>query len=157
MPDLSGAVFKMKLFKSKEQNLVHYVTGVTYARIPIFRGDEICSLFIEALSETRLKDPFKLIGYVLMPDHIHFFAGFAPDAIHLSAWIKSLKNALSKSLRAAGITAPHWQKGFFDHILRSDESYTVKWDYVRMNPVRANLVRSAEEWEFQGEIFPLEP
>ena len=99
-----------------------------------------------------------LIGrYVLMPDHIHFFAGFAPDAIHLSAWIKSLKNALSKCLCSAGITAPHWQKGFFDHILRSDESYTVKWDYVRMNPVRANLVRSAEEWEFQGEIFPLEP
>src|SRR5882672_1685045 len=64
----------MHLFKSKEQNLVHYVTGVTYARVPIFRREEICSLFIEALSETRLKDPFKLIGYVLMPDHFHLLA-----------------------------------------------------------------------------------
>ena len=61
----------MKLFKSQEQNLVHYVTAVTYGRIPLFREAELCELFITALAETRIKDPFKLIGYVLMPDHFH--------------------------------------------------------------------------------------
>src|SRR2546421_11441902 len=79
----------MKLFKSKEQNLVHYVTGVTYARTPIFRGDEICSLFIEALSETRSKDPLKLIGYVLMPDHFHLLAN--PLELNISTVVGKLK------------------------------------------------------------------
>ena len=32
------------------------------------------------------------------------------------------------------------QEGFFDHLLRSYESYAQKWEYVRENPVRAGLV-----------------
>jgi putative transposase len=44
------------------------------------------------------------------------------------------------------------QEGFFDHLLRSYESYTQKWDYVRMNPVRAQLSKTPEDWPYQGEI-----
>jgi putative transposase len=55
-----------------------------------------------------------------------------------------------------GIPAPHWQKGFFDHILRNEESYCGKWSYVRENPVRAGLVKNWQEWPFVGEIFDLE-
>jgi len=40
----------------------------------------------------------------------------------------------------------------FDHVLRSDESYGEKWDYVRHNPVRAGLVRECDDWPYQGEI-----
>ena len=58
--------------------------------------------------------------------------------------MKSLKNALSKTLRQSGTLPPHWQKGLFDHVLRSGESYDEKWDYVRENPVRAGLV---QDWE----------
>lgn len=43
-----------------------------------------------------------------------------------------------------------WQDGFFDHVLRSSESYSEKWNYVRMNPVRAGLVNNAEDWPFSG-------
>jgi putative transposase len=55
-----------------------------------------------------------------------------------------------------GIESPHWQKGFFDHLLRSEESAAEKWEYVRDNPVRAGLVVDVNDWEFAGEIFPLE-
>jgi len=47
-------------------------------------------------------------------------------------------------------------KGTFDHILRSGESYSQKWDYVRENPVRAGLVTDWREWPFLGEVFDLE-
>jgi hypothetical protein len=55
-----------------------------------------------------------------------------------------------------GIPSPHWQKDFFDHVLRSDESYSEKWQYMRQNPVRAGLVEKPEDWEFQGEICRFE-
>ena len=55
-----------------------------------------------------------------------------------------------------GIPAPHWQKGFFDHVLRSDESYAQKWEYVRDNPVRAGLVKKWEDWPYWGEVWRLE-
>ena len=90
-----------------------------------------------------------------MPDHFHAFVGFDDQKIQLAAWMKSLKNTLSKTLRVAGIVGPHWQKGFFDHVLRNEESYEEKWHYVRENPVRAGLVKDREEWPFWGEIFDL--
>ena len=45
-----------------------------------------------------------------------------------------------------------WQPGFDDHLLRSDESYAAKWDYVFQNPVRAGLVNRVEDWPYAGEI-----
>jgi hypothetical protein len=45
-----------------------------------------------------------------------------------------------------------WQREFFDHVLRSAESYSEKWNYVRNNPVRAGLVSTADEWKHPGEI-----
>ena len=48
-----------------------------------------------------------------------------------------------------------WQDGFFDHLLRNGESYGEKWNYVRMNPVRAGLVAHPEDWPYAGEIEKL--
>ena len=64
----------MHLFKSREPNLVHYATVVTHNRVPVFRNDHACSLLIDAVDTTRSKEPFKLIGYVVMPDHFHLLA-----------------------------------------------------------------------------------
>jgi len=76
-----------------------------------------------------------------MPDHLHVFVGLDDQKIDLPGWMKSSKNALSKGLRFDGISSPHWQKDFFDHVLRSEESYEEKWHHVRENPVRAGLVK----------------
>ena len=44
------------------------------------------------------------------------------------------------------------QEEFFDHVLRSSESYSQKWDYVKENPVRADLDKTSDEWPWQGEV-----
>lgn len=89
--------------------------------------------------------------YVIMPDHIHLFARGTSD-YPLNQWMRLLKRSLSKAIPAE---PPHWQKGFFDHLIRHSESYSQKWDYVRQNPVRAGLAACAEEWTWQGEIVRL--
>jgi putative transposase len=95
---------------------------------------------------------YVLVGrYVMMPDHLHFFVDL-PEEIEISTWMKSLKNGLSKTLRTLGHPAPHWQKGYFDHLVRSEASYEEKWIYVRENPVRQGLVAEANAWPFQGEM-----
>ncbi len=90
-----------------------------------------------------------------MPDHLHLFVTFTPEGVSLSDWVKSLKNTLSKSWRSAGIPAPHWQKGFFDHLMRSADSYAEKWAYVAANPVRAGLASTPDAWPYQGSIHDL--
>jgi hypothetical protein len=57
---------------------------------------------------------------------------------------------------ATGVPGPIWQRQFFDHLLRSPQSYGDKWTYVRENPVRARLVAKAEDWPYAGEIEALE-
>lgn len=87
-----------------------------------------------------------------MPDHIHLFAAFPRDDLALSSWIQSLGTMIGKRLLRVGVQKPHWQEGFFDHLLRNSESYSQKWEHVRMNPVRAQLCRTPEGWPFHGEI-----
>ena len=68
----------------------------------------------------------------------------------LSAWRKNLKNSLSKTLRGMNVPAPHWQNGFFDPVMRPEESYSEKWLDVAENPVGKNRVARPEGWPFQG-------
>jgi hypothetical protein len=51
------------------------------------------------------------------------------------------------------VASPRWQKGFFDHILRSEDSYSEKWNYVRENPGRTGLVTAWSDCPFSREIF----
>ncbi len=90
--------------------------------------------------------------YVLMPVHVHLVVSGGPDFILLQ-WARMLKRVLSKVIESY---LPHWQQGFFDHLIRHSGSYSEKWDYVRQNPVRAGLASNADEWPYQGEIMRLE-
>jgi putative transposase len=67
--------------------------------------------------------------YVIMPDHIHLFAAGPPHSFILGRWVSSLKRALSAKVGATAAD-PLWQPGFFDHLLRSGESYSSKWNYL---------------------------
>jgi putative transposase len=131
-----------------------YITACAYNRRPILARSDVHNSF--KIFALRGPEYGVWVGrYVIMPDHMHVFAAFDPEATGLSRWMKSLKNAISKTLNRGQLPAPHWEKGFFDHLIRSAESYEQKWMYVRDNPVRAGLVRDANDWEYAGEIFVL--
>ena len=112
----------------------------------------ICTIYRQKISDfgiafrafesyaSRARDEFGVAvgNYVIMPGHVHFFVRGGND-FHLGGWVNGLKRAISVALGATK-QRPLWQPGFFDHVLRNDESYGQKWKYVRENPVRAGLV-----------------
>jgi REP-associated tyrosine transposase len=134
---------------------IYFVTACTANRKRILANSRVHEAFV-TFGKGGPKHGAWLGRYVLMPDHLHAFVAFVDEKITLAKWVKSLKNTLSKTLRAERIAVPHWQKTFFDHVLRSSESYSEKWEYVYENPARAGLVTKSEDWPFQGEIFSLE-
>lgn len=92
--------------------------------------------------------------YVVMPDHVHFFVvplleGARPLSVAVGKWKEWTAKQI---LRTTNVAAPLWQPEFFDHLLRTEESRTEKWHYVRENPVRAGLVVRAEDWPYAGAI-----
>lgn len=91
--------------------------------------------------------------YVIMPDHVHFFAAPWGEAKTLSEFVGAWKEWTAKAvLRVAGGTAPFWQHRFFDHVLRSRNTYAEKWEYVRQNPVRGGLVTAPDDWAYAGHV-----
>jgi putative transposase len=135
------------------ENPVYFITGCTEKRQHLLANNEAHEVFRQFCATARDRGP--LVGrYVLMPDHLHLFVCIPPGEMKLSMWMKSLKNTLSKHWRSQSIDAPHWQKGYFDHLVRSSESHAEKWKYVRENPVRAGLVAEADDWPYAGNILP---
>ncbi len=93
--------------------------------------------------------------YVVMPDHIHLFVCGSHD-FSLGQWIAALKQTLAKAAGKSRGDGQIWQEGFFDHLLRNNESMSQKWEYICENPVRAGLASRPEGWPYQGEIIPLD-
>src|SRR5438876_10694334 len=131
---------RLRRLESTFQRLpIYFVTASTSKRRPILNSVDVHERFIQFGKEGDSHGAW-LGPYVLMPDHLHAFVVIDDERLELGTWMKSLKNAFSKVLRNKDVPPPHWQKGFFDHILRSGDSYSEKWNYVRENPVRAGLV-----------------
>ena len=169
---------KMNLFKSREPNLVHYTTTVTFNRVPVFRSEHACSLLIEALATTREKEPFKLIGYVVMPDHYHMLANplcldisvivgrlKGRAAVAILGWLrdeghtKSLaKLAFQKKVKS-GQTHAVWMREFSAVDIWSHKFIRQKLHYIHMNPVRAGLCDHPAKWRWSSyrAYLPHEP
>jgi REP element-mobilizing transposase RayT len=126
---------------------LYFVTFSTHDRRSIPSLDR-AQIALEHYARYGITDFNVALGrYVIMPDHVHLFVR-GDQEFTLSSWIGGLKRAMSVALESSRL----WQPGFFDHVLRSDESYAEKWNYVRDNPVRAGLVKRADDWPHQGEI-----
>ncbi|HWA85813.1 MAG TPA: transposase [Opitutus sp.] len=77
--------------------------------------------------------------WLLMPDHLHALVS-CPRQETLAKVIGAWKRFTARDAGTA------WQRGFFDHRLRHDESFEEKARYIRLNPVRKALVARPEDW-----------
>ncbi len=74
-------------------------------------------------------------NYVIMPNHIHLLIRIENDsrrtqfAPTVSRIIKQFKGSVTKQL---GMSV--WQKGFYDHVVRDEYDYQVRWQYIDENP-----------------------
>ena len=135
---------------------IYFFTACAAERRSVLNNHVALDCLTEIWEKSALLDGWFIGRFVLMPDHVHIFASPSADAKGRSAWIKLWKSVSARRLtKEFNVTPPFWQGDTFDHILRSAESYTQKWDYVRNNPVRAGLVGEPEEWPWRGEIHSL--
>lgn len=129
---------------------IYFITFCTDNRQPLLATRSVHHAF-QAFAQQAIQHNVAFGRYVIMPDHIHLFVRIGADQ-NLSTTIRLLKRALSAAIDHP---LPHWQPGFFDHVLRHSESYAEKWEYVYQNPVRAHLVATPADWPYQGQVIPL--
>ena len=136
---------------------LYYFTACTEQRRRLLACEASFQILTEIWRNAAERDGWFVGRFMLMPDHTHFFARPAPDAKPRAAWHKLWKSVSARRIvTARSVEPPVWQQDTFDHILRSAESYSEKWNYVLENPVRAGLVARSEDWPWQGEIHSLQ-
>jgi len=145
---------------------IYFITTCTLERRRILASNEVAMLLGQEWSNAHDRHGWAIGRYVIMPDHVHFFCRAELAAKPLPTFMQKWKQWTSKRMAreiAVAVTGNPglkksgtvWQEEFFDHVLRSSESYSQKWQYVKENPVRAELVQKSEDWPFQGEIESL--
>jgi putative transposase len=149
-------LYRIPLYR--EMRPVIFITTCTYNRKQILASVDTASILLEELRESLSRHGWLIGRYVIMPDHVHFLCAEGSErAKPLSRFMQSWKQWTSKRIsRLMMISPPVWQKGFFDHVIRSQGMMRCKWEYIQRNPLRAGLVERVEDWPWQGEIFPLE-
>ena len=134
----------------------YFITTCTFKRRPILASNEVARILADEWRDAHDRHGWAIGRYVIMPDHVHFFCRAELDAKKLPVFMRAWKQWTSKRMaRELNFSGTIWQEQFFDHVLRSGESYSQKWDYVRQNSVRAGLAASADEWPWQGELESL--
>jgi putative transposase len=81
---------------------------------------------------------YSLHAYVVMPDHLHLL--LTPSET-LEKAIQLIKGGFSfRAKRELEWNGAIWQQGFTEHSVRTEEDWFNHLDYIRQNPVRAQLV-----------------
>lgn len=159
-----------RLPKLHIQGHVYFVTTGVYQRVPIFTKPSFIIPLYDSLAFYRHQQKFKLLGYVIMPDHIHLVVW--PHGRHtLSDFMRDFKEFTSKrimrqaeveenialmhSFRLAGAETGRamykvWQDDFFEKHIFTERVLRQKLHYIHRNPVRAGLVETPDKYAYSS-------
>jgi putative transposase len=122
---------------------------------------------VKILGEVRTRYGFKVLGYVIMPEHVHILinelAAISPAKI-----VQIFKQRVSRRMRGkkrvglgqlalgfpeeAGVRR-FWQRRYYDFNLYLENKLREKLDYVHMNPVKERLVEHPRDWPWSSWNF----
>jgi REP element-mobilizing transposase RayT len=83
-------------------NDLHFLTFSCYRRRPLLRNEAYCDLFLKILERVRRRYRLVVLGYILMPEHVHLLLS-EPQRETLSTAIQALKLGFVRSLEGGGV------------------------------------------------------
>ena len=125
------------------------LTFCTQERQRHFEAEAVVSEVRSAILRTAVDEEFAVLAYCFMPDHVHLLVQGVTIAARLPAFAKLARQRASVASRGMrhGLL---WQEGYFERTLRRDEDLASVAEYIAHNPVRAGLVKRAEQWPGSG-------
>ena len=157
---------KLKRYYGKHD--LHFITFSCYRRLPMLGTKRARNLFVKILDEVRDAYGFVLVGFVVMPEHIHLLIG-EPAKGTPSTVLQVLKQRVSREMRkrrrkrvvgqctfpfaAEGSLPQFWQKRFYDFNVWSQKKKMEKLEYMHMNPVKRGLCPSPSGWVWSSSFW----
>jgi REP element-mobilizing transposase RayT len=127
----------------------YFLTICLQERKPLLEEVELHTILVENWNALPLRFPgVRLDDYVIMPDHIHFILwiasheGNVPTLGQVVGTYKSLTGRASlEYLRKQHhiLANQFWQRGYYEHVIRSEFELQQKRAYIRNNPLKEEL------------------
>jgi putative transposase len=148
---------------------LHFLTFSCYRRLPLLKTMRARNLFVKALGRIRERYKFLLVGYVVMPNHVHLLISETAKATP-SMVLKVLKQRTSRDFRRVRRGDPKgqlrlafakgeeslerfWQPRFYDFNVWSVKKVREKLEYMHANPVTRKLVSHPKGWRWSSWSF----
>jgi len=148
-----------------------FVTTTIVRWAHLFTNDRYCDILIRHIIHYQQKYEFTILGYVIMPSHFHWIvevdskrgtiSDIMRDIKKYSAW--DLLEAFEKDCRADLIStftdSAHgfrnhkhkvWMSRFDDEVIRNQQMFWAKLNYIHNNPVEAGLVERPEDYRYSS-------
>ena len=122
--------------------------ALCHDRQPHLKNALLADAFLDSLEQVRRRYCMRVFGYVIMPEHVHRLVS-EPENGLLSRAIQALKISMNRKMQSRG-PSPLWQKRYYDHNVRSYESFVVKLKYIHRNPVKRGLCANPMEWPWSS-------
>jgi putative transposase len=123
----------------------HFLTFSCHGRLPFLDDDAMRDVFESALEATRRRYVLFVLGYVIMPEHVHLLVS-EPRRATLDRAIQALKTSVSKQSKQR----PFWLVRYYDFNVHSEDKRIEKLRYIHRNPVTRGLVDRPEEWKWSS-------
>ena len=148
---------------------LHFITCSCDRRMPLLRSARSRDRLLSVLEQTRKRYRFVVVGYVVMPEHIHLLLT-EPEAGTPSTGMQVLKQRTARALlpkrkpcdprqiKLFGETparAPFWQTRFYDFNVWTEKKRVEKLRYMHRNPVKRGLTAAPEDWRWSSYRFYL--
>jgi putative transposase len=127
----------------------YFLTVCASQRRKLFTDARLVELLISELGQQFRSHGFSIYAYCFMPDHCHVLTVALTETSDVARAVRAFKGASAARARSLGIRNL-WQRDYYDHILRSSESFDAAAAYIFENPVRARLVFHPHDWPFSG-------
>lgn len=131
----------------------HFVTICCHQRASLLADESLVRALEAALNDACRTTFFGAHAYCFMPNHFHGLLIGLNESADLLRTMRVFKGRSTAVARPLGIVRL-WQKGFYDHIIRNQESLNrIAW-YILMNPVRLRLTDTPSAWPFSHWTVP---
>ena len=131
----------------------YHIAWGTNDRKRLLCRDDLANVVTECLEAEAARARVDLCAYCVMPDHVHVLL-VPREGANVVRFTQSVKSRTARAYCMFGGEGKLWQRGFYDHIVRREESVLHIAEYILANPVRAGLAESARTYPFSRSFLP---
>lgn len=132
-------------------NIPYHIINRGNNHQPLFFRNDDYNFFLESLEIAKEKYPCKIYSFVLMTNHIHLLIESIEDDKNLAYFMKHISQRYGQYINNHYNRSGTLWEGRFKSSPISTDSYLLGCSrYIEMNPVRAGIVKTPEDYFFSS-------